>query len=46
MLTYDPDDSTTRDPSWWDDIGGDGPRPYEFASWTYTIVEVEVVEVV
>lgn len=45
MLAYDPDDTTTRDVSWWDEIGGEGPKPYETASWSYTIVEIEIEEI-
>lgn len=41
MPAYDPDDTTTRDPSWWGEIGGEGPKPYETAGWTYTTVVVE-----
>lgn len=41
MPAYDPDDTTTRDVSWWGEIGGEGPKPYETAAWTYTTVVVE-----
>lgn len=38
MPAHDPDDTTTREPEWWDEIGNEGPKPYETASWTYTTV--------
>ncbi len=41
MPQFDPDDSTRRSPSWWDTIGGEGPKPYSTAAWTYTQVVVE-----
>lgn len=44
-VSRDFDDTTTRSSEWWNEIGGEGPKPYETASWTYTIVEVEVEEV-
>jgi hypothetical protein len=37
----DYDDTTTRDVSWWGEIGGEGPKPYETKAWSYAIVEVE-----
>lgn len=44
-VSKDFDDTTTRKPEWWNEVGSDGPKPYETASWTYTIIEVEVEEV-
>lgn len=42
MPRFDPDDSTRRRRSWWNEIGGEGPKPYATAAWTYTqIVEEE-----
>ena len=41
----DYDDTTIRAEEWWNEIGGEGPKPYETAAWTFTIVEVEVEEV-
>jgi hypothetical protein len=41
MPQFDPDDSTTRSPSWWNTIGGEGPKPYATATWTYSQVVIE-----
>jgi hypothetical protein len=41
MLAYDPDDTTTREASWWGEVGDEGPKPYETKAWTYTVVQVE-----
>jgi hypothetical protein len=41
----DYDDTTTRVGEWWNEIGGEGPKPYETASWTFTIVELGSEEV-
>lgn len=40
-LTYDPDDTTARPISWWQEVGGEGPKPYESAAWTFTTLFVE-----
>ena len=44
MPAYDPDDSTRNSPSWWNTIGGEGPKPYATAAWAYTQVVVEEEE--
>lgn len=42
MPRFDPDDSTRRPSSWWNEIGDEGPKPYATAAWTYTqVVEEE-----
>ena len=41
MLTYDPDDTTARETFWWDEVGDEGPKPYEAKAWTYAVVQVE-----
>ncbi len=38
-------DDTTRWPEeWWDKIGGEGPKPYATASWTYIQEVLEMEE--
>jgi len=46
MLTYDPDDTTTRKVSWWEEIGDEGPKPYNPKSWTYALSEDTLFETV
>jgi len=41
MPQSDPDDSTRLLPSWWNTLGGDGPKPYATAAWSYSQVVVE-----
>lgn len=45
MIDHSKDyDDTTRWPKeWWNTIGGEGPKPYATATWTYhqEVVEVE-----
>jgi hypothetical protein len=41
MSQFDPDDSTRNPSSWWKTLGGEGPKPYASASWTYSQVVVE-----
>jgi hypothetical protein len=41
MPQLDPDDITTRPPSWWNTLGGEGPKPYSTEAWAYTQTVVE-----
>jgi hypothetical protein len=42
----DPDDTTIRPSEWWNELGGEGPKPYNHSAWTYTLAEESLFETV
>lgn len=42
----DPDDTTIRPEEWWNTVDEEGPKPYNFKSWTYTLSEEILSETV